>query len=169
VKANSLAPDIEALYRQHGPMVLRRCRALLRDEEVAVEAMQDVFVQLLRRRDSLHDAGLSSLLYTMATHTSLNLIRSRKKASGRVEGEEGEDLVEKIAGLSDRTEERTMAGQLLDRIFGRQPASSRLIATLHLVDGMTLEETAQEVGMSVSGVRKRLRALTEELGTVEAL
>ena len=37
------------------------------------------------------------------------------------------------------------------------------MALLHYVDGMTLEEVAEEVGMSVSGVRKRLRGLRAQL------
>ena len=49
---------------------------------------------------------------------------------------------------------------MLDRIFARVPESSRTIAVMHLVDGMTLEEVADAVGLSVSGVRKRLRALS---------
>jgi RNA polymerase sigma-70 factor (ECF subfamily) len=52
---------------------------------------------------------------------------------------------------------------LLDRLFGRHPESSRTIAVLHYVDGLTLEEVADEIGMSVSGVRKRLRALRASL------
>jgi DNA-directed RNA polymerase specialized sigma24 family protein len=34
---------------------------------------------------------------------------------------------------------------------------------LHHVDGLTLEEVAAEVGMSVSGVRKRLRTIKDKL------
>jgi RNA polymerase sigma-70 factor (ECF subfamily) len=52
---------------------------------------------------------------------------------------------------------------LLRKLFDRHPESSRTIAMLHLVDGMTLEETAREMNMSVSGVRKRLAALRETL------
>jgi RNA polymerase sigma-70 factor (ECF subfamily) len=37
------------------------------------------------------------------------------------------------------------------------------MAVLHHVDGLTLEEVARECGMSVSGVRKRLRALRDAL------
>lgn len=151
-----MALDVEAMYRLHGPMVLRRCRALLRDEHAAAEATQDVFLQLLRSRDSLHDRGPSSLLYTMATNICLNLLRARRPSGDR-------DLLERIAAAPDRIEEQTLAARILDRLFGRQPESSRVIATLHLVDGMTLEETAEEVGMSVSGVRKRLRALSADL------
>ena len=39
--------DIEALYERCGPMVLRRCRFLLRDEDQALDTTHDVFVQLL--------------------------------------------------------------------------------------------------------------------------
>ena len=48
---------------------------------------------------------------------------------------------------------------VLDWLFGRHPESSRTIAVLHYVDGLTLEEVARETKMSVSGVRKRLRKL----------
>ena len=47
--------------------------------------------------------------------------------------------------------------------FGRGRESTRTMAILHYVDGMTLQEVADEVGMSVSGVRKRLRGLRAEL------
>ncbi len=52
---------------------------------------------------------------------------------------------------------------VLDRLFGRHPESSRTIAVLHYVDGLTLEQVAAEVGLSVSGVRKRLRGLRQTL------
>jgi RNA polymerase sigma-70 factor (ECF subfamily) len=41
------------------------------------------------------------------------------------------------------------------------------MAVLHFLDGMTLEEVAGECGMSVSGVRRRLRALRDSLRTLE--
>jgi RNA polymerase sigma-70 factor (ECF subfamily) len=42
------------------------------------------------------------------------------------------------------------------------------MAVLHHVDGMTLEQVARECGMSISGVRKRLRGLRASLGNMEA-
>jgi RNA polymerase sigma-70 factor (ECF subfamily) len=44
-----------------------------------------------------------------------------------------------------------------------------VIAVLHLVDGLSLEETARETGMSVSGVRKRLRQLRERAVAEEGM
>lgn len=158
-----MAIDVEALYRRYGPQVLRRCRFLLRDEEKAVDAMHDVFVQLLRYQGSLKAVAPSSLLHQIATRVCLNRLRgARRRPEDR-----DDELVLRIAAAED-TEARTEARGLLDRLFGRVPASSRDIAVLHLVDGMTLEETAREVGLSVSGVRKRLRALSSVLTELEA-
>lgn len=148
-----MAVDIERWYHQHGPMVLRRCRALLGDEERARDAMHEVFVQLLRRDGRLHDAGPSSLLYRMATNHCLNVIRSQRRHP-----EHGDDLLVTLAHLDD-VEETAGIRATLERLFRGEPPSTRLIAVLHWVDGLTLEETAAEVGLSVSGVRKRLRTL----------
>ncbi len=157
-----MAFDIEAHYRRYGPMVLRRCRFLLRDEEDAVDAMQDVFVQLLRYAERLTDEAPSSLLYRIATNVSLNRIRSRSR---RPEDRD-EELLARIAAVGDE-EAASTSRRMLDRIFGREPASTRAIAVMHLVDGMTLEEVAREVRMSVSGVRKRLRTLREHVSELE--
>ena len=67
----------------------------------------------------------------------------------------------------DDTEGRTEALSVLDRLFGRERESTRTMAVLHYVDGMTLEQVANEVSMSVSGVRKRLRGLRESLQELE--
>jgi RNA polymerase sigma-70 factor (ECF subfamily) len=159
-----LNPDIESLYRRYGPMVLRRCRALLGDEASAVDAMQDVFVELLRRRDRLDDRAPSSLLYTIATHTCLNRLRARRRHPG--DGS-NEDLLLRIARVSE--EDRSFAKVLLDQIFHREQVSTRTLAVLLLQDGMTLEEVASETGLSVSGVRKRLRTLRAHVAELEGL
>jgi RNA polymerase sigma factor (sigma-70 family) len=159
-----LAIDIEKYYRDYGPIVLRRCRGLLKNEDLAVDAMQDTFVQLLRRRDSLQDVSPQSLLYRVCTNVCLNKIRERSR---RKEGPEPE-LIERIAALEE-PEGRLLARNLVSRLFGAERASTREMAVLHLVDGMTVEEVAARVQMSVSGVRKRLAALRGALLQLEGV
>ncbi|MBN2359191.1 MAG: sigma-70 family RNA polymerase sigma factor [Deltaproteobacteria bacterium] len=151
---DTAAVDVEALYRRYGPMVLRRCRRLLGDEQRALDAMQDVFVQVLRYRDRLTGDAPSSLLYRIATNVCLNRLRSiRRKPE-----EPQDDVLCRIAAAGD-IEQQSLARLALERIFGREPVSTRAMAVMHLVDGMTLEEVARESKLSVSGVRKRLRML----------
>ena len=76
-----MAIDIEVAYRRYGPMVVRRCRALLNDQEQAVDAMHDVFVRLMRSGDRLDDRGMSSLLYRIATNVSSAIVARESDAA----------------------------------------------------------------------------------------
>ena len=152
--------DVGALSRRYGPMVLRWCRQLLRREEDALDACQDVFVRVIERRRRLDARYPSSLLYRIATNVCLNRIRDRGR---RPDDTPGDDALVAIACAEEPGGESD-ARLVLEWLFGRHPASSRTIAVLHYVDGLTLEQVAAETGLSVSGVRKRLRKLRVDLG-----
>lgn len=155
--------DVAQYYKQYGPMVLRRCRWILKNEERASDAMQDTFVKLIKYKDKLKGQYPSSLLYRMATNVCLNIIRSEKRKN-EVIGDD--DLLMRIAAIDD-IEAEVETKDVLDRIFKREKESTRTIATLYLIDKMTLEEVAKEVGLSVSGVRKRLRTLRTNIKELE--
>ncbi len=146
--------EVEGLYRRFGPMVLRRCRSLLGDEELAADAMQDTFVQVLRHRATLNTRYPSSLLYRIATNTSLNMLRSKRRKSTV----SADPFITSIAGSED-TESRFLDAWELDTLFLGVKESTRKAAHMHYLEQKTLAETAEEVGLSISGVRKRLRAL----------
>ena len=145
---------INELYTRYGPMVLRRCRQLLRDEDKALDAMQEVFTKLIVYEESLEMKYPSSLLYRISTNVCLNILRDFSIHQTIND----EDILGKIA-FYDENEDRTVFRDLLERIFKGEKKSTREIAVLHFVDGMTLPEVAQEVGLSHSGVRKRIREL----------
>lgn len=126
--------------------------------------MHDVFVQVLTRSDQLVDQAPSSLLFRIATNVCLNRLRTRRRRP-----EDGAPAL--LDEIADRTDPagRSAARSMLDRLFGQDPDdTTALIAVLHLHDEMTLEEVAAEVGMSVSGVRKRLDKLRTKLRHLEA-
>lgn len=127
-----------------------------------MEAMQDVFVEVVRRGDRLEVDAPSSFLYRTATNVCLNRIRSRKRKPSDADT----DVVERIA-MAPEAEDRTLMGLLLSRIFANEQVSTREMAIMHLVDGLTLEEVAHETGLSVSGVRKRLRVLKAHVAELQ--
>lgn len=153
-----MAINVEEFYKKYGPMVLRRCRSLLRDEHRALDAMQETFIKLLRYKDKLDDSGPSSLLYRMATNICLNMIKS----DSRKPETESDEILEYIAS-NENIEKKTWAKDLIEKIFHTEKASTREIAVMLYVDKMTLEQTAREVGLSVSGIRKRMRLLKERV------
>lgn len=149
--------DFDTLYTQYGPMVLRRCRFLLKDEDKALDAMQDVFVRLMERKEKISNV-CSSYMYTIATNVCLNKIRSDKIRRGPEF-----DVIAEIMedGISALQEEKIDCSLVLEYIFSQRDSKDRQIAVLYYVDNYTLEETAKKMRMSVSGVRKRLKKLTE--------
>lgn len=158
-----MANDVDGAYTRYGPLVLRRCRTLLRDEGRALDAMHDVFIQFLRRDDEVAPGHLGPLLHRIATNVCLNLLRGARR---RPEDPADEAVLE-IAGFDEEAGGLASARLLLARIFSREPVSTREIAVMHHVDGMTMEEIGREVGLSVSGVRKRLRTLRARAAALE--
>lgn len=147
--------DFDEVYRKYAPMVLRRCRAILKDEEKALDAMQDVFLRILDSKCKIKEV-CSSLFYVTATRVCLNKIRSDKLRSGP----DFDVISETVAdSFSEAERDKIEAGIILEKIFSGRDKKDALIATLHFVDGLTLEETAGQVGMSVSGIRKRISEL----------
>ncbi len=148
--------DIESYYHKYGPMVYRRCVSILHDDDRAYDALQEVFMKLITNSAKLDGYYPSSLLFTIATNVCLNMLRADRHAPAYINSD---DIAEKPNPVSDNIENRVADTDLLDRIFSRHKESTRLIAYLHYRDGMTLKEVAEIAGLSISGVRKRLRNL----------
>jgi RNA polymerase sigma-70 factor (ECF subfamily) len=100
----------------------------------------------------------------MATNHCLNRIRSR----GRRAEAPDEAALFAIASQDD-LESTSAAGRLLDQLFRREAPNTRALAVLHFVDGLTLEETAAEGGLSISGLRKRFRGLKASLDNLQGV
>jgi len=129
---------------------------LLGNQEEAYELTQDVFVQVIRREKKLDLKKPSSLLYKIATDLCLNRLRTKRRKPETA----NDELLQSIATDED-IETLVHRRSILDVIFAREPPSTRVIAVLHYVDKMTLEEVAEVMEMSVSGIRKRLRLLQQ--------
>lgn len=176
---SDLALDVESHYLRYGPMVLRRCRTLLRDPAKAEDAMQDVFVSMIRHEERLRDEAPGALLLRVATNVCLNRLRGERRRPEDAQADD--DLALRIATAEEvggDAESRALARNLLGKLFGAEnwtsrtsplAASTRSLAFMHLVDGMTLEEVAREARLSVSGVRKRLRGLKGRLAELEGI
>lgn len=130
---------------------------MLKNDADAADATQEVFVKLVLHKARLTDDAPASLLWTMATRECLTRLRRRRRRP-----EDGEALLEAIAAVDD-PEREVFVHRALEVVFAGQPEALRIttrtIAVWTWVDRMTLAEVAAASGLSVSGVRKRLRTL----------
>jgi RNA polymerase sigma-70 factor (ECF subfamily) len=141
---------LDELYRRHAAAVHARCRYLLRDEDGARDATQDVFVRALRALPELRAAASpTAFLLRMATNHCLNLQRA-SRAGWR-------DEVVRVG--RDRTERgiEPDARELVRALLGAAAPEAQEIAVLYFVDELTQAEIAEASGRSLPTVRKRLR------------
>lgn len=148
--------DIELYYRKYGAMVFRRCRQMLGDDERAQDAVQEVFLSLIRQNHRLEDGFPSALLYRIATNTCLNILKREKKSQRR-----DENFFDSITARDDFSA-NLEARDVLAQLFAGEKEDTMTIAVMRYVDNLTYEEIAEASGLSVSGVRKRLRTLSEK-------
>jgi RNA polymerase sigma-70 factor (ECF subfamily) len=141
---------LEELYRSHAAAVLARCRYLLRDEEGARDATQDVFVRALRAAPELRAAASpTAFLLRAATNHCLNLLRSSRAA-----------WRDEVARLARERTERGIepdSRELVRALLGAASPEAQEIAVLYFVDELTQGEIAEASGRSLPTVRKRLR------------
>ena len=150
--------DIESFYIRYGPMVLRRCRRMLKNEQSAYDAMHEVFLKVLSNQNRLTGTYPSALLYRIATNVCLNRIRNERKHSLN----EYLDVLHNIS-FFEKHEAETTARNLLTYILGKEKELTQKIAVMYFANGMTIKEIAETMRLSISGVHKHLDKLRQRI------
>jgi RNA polymerase sigma-70 factor (ECF subfamily) len=139
--------------------VYRRCLRLLRDDEAARDATQDVFVKLVREMNRLEDReNAMGWLYTVATRHCLNVLRERRRHGQRTPVDDLE-LAEPAPSDPAR---RVLARAVLEQF----DVGTQEVAVGVLVDGREQEEVAAALGVSRKTVQRRLERFLARARTV---
>ncbi|MCA9558267.1 MAG: RNA polymerase sigma factor [Myxococcales bacterium] len=132
--------DVAQLFRAYGPLIYRRALRLLDDEALAEEALQDVFVRVIRAIDRYDDNQQAlNWLYRITTNHCLNVIRGRKRRRAAMKAYT-EAPRRTAARAVDLT---TMRGLLSDA----DPQLALAAIYVHL-DGMSYSEAAVHLEVS---------------------
>ncbi len=140
-----------ALIDRHGPMVLRICRGILRDEHEAMDAFQATFLVLVRKRGSLWIRdSLGPWLHRVASRAA-----GRAKAdAGRRRALERRTAANLPGEITDGDRD-DLAAILHDEI-NRLPDRYRMSILLCDMEGRTCAEAARLMGCPVGTVASRL-------------
>jgi RNA polymerase sigma factor (sigma-70 family) len=147
-----------ALVDRHGPMVLRVCRDVLRDEHAAPDAFQATFLVLSRRAASLwvHDS-LAPWLHGVAYRTSI-CARAAAARRRRHERKAAELIPRDVDGV-----EPDDLGPILHQEIERLAERYRTPIVLCYLEGLTHDQVAERLGCPVGTVRSRLSTGRERL------
>jgi RNA polymerase sigma-70 factor (ECF subfamily) len=142
-------PAVGQLFERYGPMVHRRCRAILGAEEAALDAVQDVFLRVVEKGHLFRgDSAPSTWLYATATLLCLQRLRNRASHEGKLRLFAAASGAAYVNGPDDRL--------LVMRLLDHQPEEVRLMVYLRCVDEMTMDEVAEIVGYSRKTVSQKV-------------
>jgi RNA polymerase sigma-70 factor (ECF subfamily) len=146
--------ELEQLYRTHGSLVLRRARNILRNEDLARDAMQDVFVRVINSSDSFRqEASVVTWLYRITTNLCLNRVRDARR---RQEKLDSQGKASSSAGSRD-DETRLEVSRILSRV----PAELSEVAIYYYLDQMDQKEIAELLGVARRTVGYRLQRFAQ--------
>ncbi len=147
---------VSDLYRKFGPAIYSRCRRLLKDDALAEDATQEVFVRVMKHIEAApDDSAALAWIYRISTNYCLNQIRDRSR---QAEPTAPDELPE--------GDGETLEPQMLDRdvalkLVERTPEKLRETVILYYVDGLEQEQVARTLGISRRTVINRLQEFQE--------
>ncbi len=152
---------LQELYRRHVGGVFRRITNLVGPEPDREDLVQQVFIELFR---GLHrfrgDARFSTYLYRIATNVAYDQLKRRRRRHYSCD-----DLEQRPCPcpspetVTMRLEQLHRAWRYLDRIKPKK----RVAFLLRVVEGLTLEEIAEQVGARAPAVAQRILHAQREL------
>lgn len=163
----------ERLYKEyHEDFFLVACQ-YLHDPSVAREAVNDVFMTLWERAESLHiEISLKRYLHRAVINHCINILHKRKReAVRREELPEMPSVVEQ-----DNTLEENELNLQLYRAINELPEQCRKVFKLSRFESKKKREIADQMGLSVKTVKnhinhalKRLHRVLVERGVIRLL
>src|SRR6266571_4426479 len=154
----------EDLVRRYDRNVFRIAQHITQNREDAEDVVQDAF---LKAYQNLPQFQMQSKFYTWLVRIAVNeaLMKLRKRRPERMVSldeevkTEDDSVPREVADWSPNPEQQYTQGELreiLDKTIHGLPASFRTVFVLRDVEGLSTEETADALELSIPAVKSRL-------------
>jgi RNA polymerase sigma-70 factor, ECF subfamily len=172
--AGRLAPAFRTIMERHNRRLYRIARSILGNDSEAEDAVQEAYVKAFTHLESFRgESSLSTWLSRITINEALGRLRRDRLLTGLeaiVDSRKAQIIpFPQVAASSDP--ERTMAQKELllfvERALGNLPKNFRIVFVMRVLEGMSVEETADLLGIKQKTVKTRLhrarRLLRQEL------
>ncbi|HEU5019344.1 MAG TPA: RNA polymerase sigma factor [Pseudolabrys sp.] len=169
-RARAGEPDaFRSIMRRHNQRLYRIARSVLRDSAEAEDAVQEAYVSAFTHLDSYRgESNLAAWLARITMNEALGRLRRRRFAGAFTPLEEVRTDAEIIPfPLSSQHDdpERMMAQRqllgLVEKATDNLPESYRLVFVARVIEGMSIEETAELLDVKPETVKTRLHRARE--------
>lgn len=163
----------EELFARHHRKVIHFCYRMTGDQASAEDAAQEVFLRIARAAATYEPtAKFTTWMYTVARRTTLNFLRDEKDerdraAASDAEGGEGVSPLSRVPGPESlNPESMAWSAELSERFIEalrRLPESHRAALVLNRGEGLSYDEVAAVLGVTVQAVKSRIFRAREML------
>jgi RNA polymerase sigma-70 factor (ECF subfamily) len=163
----SSPPLIET--EQYRSRVTRYIRYLVRDAGEAEDLAQETLLRAYQKQSTLRDsAALESWLYQIATHISMDRLRQRARAMEREVQTPVEELpiVERDRPSPLTIIQQTEMSECVQQHVAELPDPYKAVLLLHDSDGLTADEIAHLLNLTLTTVKMRLHRARRRLETI---
>jgi RNA polymerase sigma-70 factor (ECF subfamily) len=159
----------EVFFRRHRPLIERTAHALTGDPNVAEEVLQDTFLRAYRHRQTLRlDVSPVPWLYRVALNLCYSRLGRRRLAVEPI-GESNTDTLRDHGPEPAEVAEREELRRSIRRGIAALPEKHQLVIVLYYLNGLSLQETADQLGIRLGTAKSRihyaLHALREHLAS----
>ncbi|WFP74727.1 RNA polymerase sigma factor [Mesorhizobium sp. WSM4906] len=176
------AGAFRAIIKTHNQRLYRIARGVVRNDAEAEDIVQEAYMRAFAGLDTFRgDASLSTWLSRIVINEALGRLRKRKHVVVMPENPEAQIIRFPLnqSGLNPSDDpERTMAQRqilgLVERATDSLPDVYRSVFVARVIEGLSIEETAEVLGIRPETVKTRLhrarslvrKALDDEIGPV---
>ncbi len=156
---------VRRIIRQYNQRLYRIARSILRDDSEAEDALQEAYARAFTHLGSFRgEARLGTWLARIVMNEALGRLRVRR-ATVELDAVEDNPALEaqiiRFPNANPELDPETAVAQrelrgLLERAIDELPESFRTVLVARLVEGMSIEETAELVGIRPETVKTRL-------------
>ncbi len=167
--------SFEELFERYSSMVFHLIYRILGDREEALDVSQEVFLTIYRKMSCFRgESSLKTWIYRIAINRASNRCRwwNRLRRRGTVSLDEHLSR-ERVSGIAetleagDRSPEETLLIEEeraeIERSLLRLPVSQRVAVVMRDIDGLSYDEIAESLQVSLGTVKSRIARGREEL------
>ncbi len=163
----------EMLFARYHRKVIQFAFRMTGDRAKAEEAAQETFLRVARAAPTWQPtARFSTWMYTIARRTTLNFLRDEKDDAVKLsippgeESEDGSPVVQLPGPSALNPEEIAWSAEIQERFaaaLGQLPETYRTAFILNRGEGLSYEEVASVLGITVQAVKSRIFRAREML------
>jgi RNA polymerase sigma factor (sigma-70 family) len=149
----------DLLYNRYSGKVYSKCITLLREEDLALDAVQDIFMKVLvKLSDFENKSSFSTWLYSVTYNHCIDFIRKNKSKTGVI------SLSDEFDNTKDTSEEEVEDAYLLEMnvktlrlVFEKLPSDYKVHLLMKYQDDLSVKEMCEILKRSDSAVKTTLK------------